>query len=242
MTPEADAPLREDSYLDGRMRLLQPARGYRAGMDALLLAASVEAWAGAELMEVGCGAGGALIAAALRLPDVRFFGIEREPAMARLASENAARNGLAARVEIAEADLFVSKAVFDGVFCNPPFSEEGRGQAPAPARRHAYLTEASIDAWVRALADRLRGGAALTLLHRAERLPEILAALEGRLGGVEVLPVRPRRREPASRVLVRARKGSRAPFRLHGGLELHEGEGHSAAAAALWQGAALEWA
>jgi len=242
LTPAEPAlPLREDAYLGGRMRLLQPARGYRAGMDALLLAAAVEAAPGAELLEAGCGAGAALIAAALRLQEARFVGLEREATMASLARENLARNGLEGRVTVIEADLFAEQGAFDGVFCNPPFSEHGQGRPPAPARRHAYLTEASIDSWVRALADRLRGGAALTLIHRAERLPEILAALEGRLGGVEALPVFPRAGEAAKRVLVRARKGSRAPFRLHAGFALHEGEGHSQAAGALWAGAALAW-
>lgn len=242
MSVGAEPPdLREDAFLGGRMRLLQPARGYRAGMDALLLASAIEAEPGNHLLEAGCGAGAALVAAALRLGGVRFTGLEREADMAALAQQNVIRNGLAGRVAVVEADLFDQQTVFDGVFCNPPFDEVGQGQAPAPGRRHAYLTEASVDVWLRALADRLRGGAALTLIHRAERLAEILAALDGRLGGTEVLPVRPRAGEPAKRVLVRAVKGSRAPLRLHEGFSLHEGQGHSPTAAALWEGAALEW-
>lgn len=238
------ADLREDALLGGRVQLLQPTRGYRAGMDALLLAAAVEAEPGKCVLEAGCGAGGALVAAAARLPDVRFTGLEREPAMAALARRNLERNGMAARAEIVEADLFAGAgaATFDGVFCNPPFDLDGEARAPAPGKRHAFLSEAGVEPWVRALADRLCGGAALTLLQRAARLGEILAALEGRLGGVEVLPVRPRAGEPAKRVLVRARKGSRAPLRLYAGLDLHGLDGdHSPAAAALWDGAALAW-
>jgi len=238
------AELREDGFLDGRLRLLQPARGYRAGMDAMLLAAAVEAGEGMHLLEAGCGAGAALLAAAWRSPGVRFTGLEREAAMAALARRNAALNGLEGRVAVVEADLFATAApqVFDGVYCNPPFDVEGEARPPASGKRHAYLSEAGVEGWVRALADRLRGGAALTLIHRAERLGEILAALEGRLGGVEVLPVFPRAGEAAKRVLVRARKGSRAPLRLLGGLALHDAAGgHSPAAAAIWAGGALAW-
>lgn len=239
-----DCPeLREDGFLGGRLRVLQPAKGYRAGMDALLLAASLEAQPGMALLEAGCGAGAALLAAAWRLPEARFTGVEREPAMAALARRNIALNALEARVAVQEANVFAQARtqVFDGVFCNPPFDVEGEARPPAPGKRHAYLSETGVEGWVRALADRLRGGGALTMIHRAERLGEILQALEGRLGGAEALPVFPRSGEPAKRVLVRARKGSRAPLRLLRGLVLHDAGGHSAAAEALWRGGALAW-
>src|SRR5437868_13035431 len=95
----------EDRVLDGRVRLRQPARGYRAGLDAALLAAACDAGAGARVVEAGCGAGAALLAAAVRRPGARLLGIEREPQAARLARENAALNGLEGRVEIVEGDV-----------------------------------------------------------------------------------------------------------------------------------------
>jgi tRNA1(Val) A37 N6-methylase TrmN6 len=215
----------EDGFLGGNVRLRQPAKGYRAGADAILLAAAVEASPGETLMEAGTGAGAALMAAARFLPGVRFFGIERDPDMALLARENAALNGMADRVEIIESDALSPGPVFDGVFANPPFDEAAGAQPPHLARRASYLSEASIDDWIKALSNRLSGGAMLTLIQRAQHLPAILAALEGRLGGVEVLPLRPQADLPAKRVLVRARKGGRAPLRLLKGLDLHDGSG-----------------
>lgn len=248
----------EDAFLNGKLVLTQPKSGYRAGMDALLLAAAVEAEPGQQLMEAGCGAGAALLAVAIRADRAQFWGLEKAPHMAALARVNVARNDLDSRVCVLEGDILASlgqpaalshgpeeeTSAFDGVFCNPPFDDARSGQAPSPAREHAYRTDAPIEAWIKALANRLRGGAALTLIHRAHRLPEILRALEGRLGGIEVLPVRPRAGEAAKRVLVRARKGSRAALRLYAGLDLHDDSGnnaHSARAQALWQGAALDW-
>jgi tRNA1(Val) A37 N6-methylase TrmN6 len=128
------------------------------------------------------------------------------------------------RIEIVTGDVLDRSAnlgVFDGVFANPPFDEEGEGRAPAPARRHAHVADAPIDRWIAALADRLKGGAALTMIHRAAKTPEILAALDGRLGGAELIPIRTRAGEAAKRVIVRARKGSRGPFRLCRELVLH---------------------
>ncbi|MGE3142889.1 MAG: tRNA1(Val) (adenine(37)-N6)-methyltransferase [Hyphomonadaceae bacterium] len=240
-----EAEFTEDSLLGGRVRLRQPRGGFRANADTLLLAAAVTA--GARLMEAGCGAGGALLSVAARHPSARLTGVERDPAMAALARENLAANGFAG--EIVAADILdraalegVLAGVFDGIFCNPPFDAPGRGRPPAEARRAAHVADAPIGAWIKALADRLRGGGALTLIHRAEALGEILAALEGRLGGARALPVHPRAAAPAKRVLVRAVKGSRAPLAILPGLVLHEGEHFTPQAEAIFRGeAAIEW-
>lgn len=221
----AEFEVTDDVVLGGRLRIRQPARGYRVNVDTLLLAAAVEARDGMRLLEAGCGVGAALLAVAARTENTTFVGLERDANMAALASENVAANGMSTRAEIVKGDVLgrdANRSVYDGAFFNPPYDEEGEGRAPSEARRHAYIADAPIDAWVAALADQLTGGAALTLIHRAHKLPEILSALEGRLGGVEIAPVRPRVSAPAKRVIVRARKGSRAPLRLLKGLDLHD--------------------
>lgn len=220
----ADANVTEDALMNGRIRIRQPARGYRVNVDTMLLAAAVDTHDGARLMEAGCGVGAALLAVAVRSENISIVGVERDRNMAAIARENVALNAMSARAEIVEGDVLERSAnigVFDGIFFNPPFDAEGEGRPPAPARRHAYIADAPISQWIAALADRLTGGAALTLIHRAAKLAEILSAIEGRLGGVEILPVRPTGNAPAKRVLVRARKGSRAPLRLYRGLDVH---------------------
>lgn len=237
----ADLEITEDVLFGGRLRIRQPARGYRVNVDTLLLAAAVEARDGMRLLEAGCGVGAALLAVAARTENTTFVGLERDANMAALGRENVAANGMSTRAEIVTGDVLgrdANRDVFDGAFFNPPYDEEGEGRAPTEARKHAYVADASIDAWIAALADRLSGGAALTLIHRARKLPDLLAALKGRLGGVEVLPIRPFAASPAKRVIVRARKGSRAPLRLLKGLDLHDGSGakHTREAEAIVRG------
>lgn len=234
----------EDALLGGRIRIRQPAKGYRVNVDTILLAAAVEAADGAHLMEAGCGVGAGLIAIAARNQKVRLTGFERERNIAELARENVAMNAMAPRIEIVAGDVLERNGnvtSFDGVFCNPPFDQADEGRAPATHRAHAHVSEASIDRWIAALADRVRGGAAVTLIHRARKLPAIMAALDGRLGGVEVFPIRPGADSEASRVIVRARKGSRAPLRLLKGLDLHDGSGakHTPEAEAIMRGDTL---
>lgn len=236
--------LTDDLLLGGRIRIRQPKRGYRVNVDTLLLAAAVEVQPGVRLLEAGCGVGAALIAVAARSENAKFVGLERDANMAAIARENLAMNGMSTIAEIVTGDVLgrdANRDVFDGVFFNPPFDTDGEGRAPSDARRHAYIADAPIERWIAALADRLTGGAALTLIHRAAKLPEILTGLEGRLGGVEVLPLRPHSQAPAKRVLVRARKGSRAPLRLLKGYDLH-GESdakYTPEIAAVLQGEAL---
>lgn len=218
----------DDVLLNGRIRIRQPARGYRVNVDTLLLAAAIETKDGARLMEAGSGVGAALLSIAIRNENVKLVGVERDQNIASISRENVAANAMMHRIEIVTGDALdraLQLGVFDGVFANPPFDNESEGRAPAETRRYAHVADAPIDAWIAALADRLTGGAALTMIHRAAKLPELLAALEGRLGGVEVLPVRPYADAEAKRVLLRARKGSRAPFKLLKSIALHDRSG-----------------
>ena len=229
-----------DAFLGGRLRLRQSRQGFRAGMDSILLASALPAIGEGRALEIGCGAGAALLAAAMLNPDLRCVGVERHPEDAARAGANVALNGLSGRVEVIEADPLADPvlnlgASFDAALCNPPFNAAGR--SPAAARRHAHQSEHEIGDWVNVLANRLTGGAPLVMIHRAEALPEILGALEGKLGGVTVRPVHPFSDQPAHRVLVKATKGSRAAFRMLPPLVLHEaGAKHTALADALLRG------
>jgi len=231
--------LTADRLLGGRVVVRQPAQGYRVNADTILLAAAVEP--GDRLMEAGCGVGAALLCAAARLPEATFVGVERDPVYAALARDNTAHEP---RISVLQGDALTCEAgVFDGVFCNPPYDDPAQGRPPAPSRQAAKSAEVSLDVWIGALANRLRGGAALTMIHRAAALPAILKAVDGRLGGAEVLPIRPFAGAAARRVLVRARKGSRAPFALLAGLALHQDDGAftDAAQAVFTDAAALPW-
>ena len=231
-----------DAFLDGAVRVRQSADGYRAGADAVFLAASLSAQPGDTLLELGCGAGAALLMAAHFLPDCRLTGVERDPAMVALARENVVANGMQARVEIIEGDIAARPAAlhatrFDQVFFNPPFYVAGEGRAPKTAKRGAFVeANGGLAAWLDFALRRLSDKGRLTLIHRAERLDEILSLLRGRAGAIAIKPLSPGPGAAASRVVVAASKGSGAPLHLLPPLVLHEDGGHSAAADAILRG------
>lgn len=209
---------------DGRVQLEQPVRGYRAGHDAVLLAAALNLPAGSHACEFGCGAGAALLCAARLNAGAHFTAIEQDPAMAALAGQNAARNDMTARLDLLTGDALAlaGSGRFDAVFFNPPFfDDESALRAPSQEKRGAWISEAPLADWIGAGLKALREKGQLVLIHRADRLDDILAAFKGRAGDITIMPVHPRSEEPAKRVIVRAVKASRAPLRLLPGLVVH---------------------
>jgi tRNA1(Val) A37 N6-methylase TrmN6 len=238
--PATEGPLAEavtdDAFLGGALNLLQPASGYRAGLDAVLLAAAVEARPGEQILDVGSGVGAAGLAVARRLPQVSVTLIERDPQLAALARSNIARNDLTLRVRVIEADvtrplgaipeLAAAAETFGHALANPPYQIEGQGtSAGDPSRAAANaMPSGALDRWLRFVAAMVRPGGTATLIHRADALGDILNTLAGRFGGAVVLPLHPREGEPALRLLVQAVKGSRAPLELRPGLVLHNAD------------------
>ncbi len=215
-------------FLCGRLRLWQPVRGYRAATDAVLLAAACPARPGETVLDLGCGAGAASLCLAARVPGVVLSGLELQPGYADLACRNAARNGVA--MEVVEGDLShmprTLRRDFDHVIANPPWYPPGGTPSPVAGRATALQVALPMGDWVAAAARRLAPGGTLTLIAGADSLPALLAALAPKLGSAAVLPLAPRAGRPALRVILQARKGGRAAFRLLAPFVIHEGPAH----------------
>ncbi len=226
----APAALTRDAFLDGRIHLWQPGRGYRAAIDPVLLAAFVPAQAGNRVLELGCGPGAAALCLAARVPGLDLHGLELQPGYADLARRNAAENALALTVH--DGDLrrpppALRHPGFDHVLLNPPFHPAASPAAADAGRDAAHREgEAGLTDWIDAGLRRLVPGGRLVLVHLAPRLGDILGALQGRAAAIEILPVAPRAGQPASRILLRARKGRAAPLTLWPPLTLHAGRAH----------------
>jgi tRNA1(Val) A37 N6-methylase TrmN6 len=250
-----NAEITDDRLLDGRVRLLQPKNGYRAGMDAALLAAACDLEPRERALEAGCGAGAVLFQAAARRPEAAFVGVERDPQALELAEQNVVLNGMEARVKVRAGDvgrgfaahgfLEPGEPPFDLAFANPPFFDDPKAlRGPAPEKRQAWIADAGLDAWTRFLLKAVRDGGRVVVIHRAERLFDLLALLGGQAGSFQIRPVHPFADEPAKRVVVRAVKAGKAPLKLLPPLVLHDRSGakHTPEAEAIFRGEAeLGW-
>lgn len=212
------------TFLGGKVAVRQPDQGFRAGLDAVMLAAAIPD-TGTTALELGSGAGTASLCLAARRPGLAITGVEIDPALAALANDNAAANGMD-RVRFIAGDIFALppalKRDFDLVFCNPPF--HGPGQAsPDPARAAALQDIGKLMNWLKFGLQRTVSGGVFTAIIRTDRLGEALAALPPT--GITLFPLWPKPDEPAGRMLIRVVKGSGAPPRLLAGLVLHAADG-----------------
>jgi tRNA1(Val) A37 N6-methylase TrmN6 len=225
----------EDAALGGRLLLRQPRKGHRFGHDAILLAAACTARPTQHLIDLGAGVGTAGLAVARRVDNLAVTLVETDAALVTLARANAARNDLAGRVTAVHLDVSAGAAVFaaaglrpgmaDHVIMNPPFNAP-QNPSPHGGRRlaHSVLAD-TLESWLKAAARLLQPAGVVTLIWRADGLDSVLAKISEGFGAIVVLPIHPKPDAPASRVLVRAVKSSRAPLSLLPGFVLADQAG-----------------
>lgn len=223
-----------DALLGGRIHIEQPRKGQRASADAVMLAAAVPAMAGQQALDLGCGSGVGMLCLAARVPDLQVDGIELQPDLVTLCAGNIAANGMTARLKVVQGDIRrrvagIQPNSYDHVFANPPYFDAARHRASpheGRATARSESDEADLAHWVAALLRHARPGGRITLIHRSERLPDLLAALAAkRAGAIRIIPLWSKAGEPAKRVILRAVKDSRAPLSLEPGLVLHRADG-----------------
>jgi len=227
----ADHDLTRDAFLGGALHMYQPRKGYRGATDPVFLAAAIAAKAGDTVLELGCGAGVALSSLCRRISGTDAHGLELQPDYAALAVRNARENNLEMTIHqgnLLEMPPELRARNFDHVFANPPFYRPDGATSPQDKGRDtAHMEgEATLEHWISAGLKRLKQGGYFTVIHRIERLGDILGGLQAGAGDVRILPLASRINRPAGRVIVRARKGSNAPLQLMPAMVLHKGAHH----------------
>jgi tRNA1(Val) A37 N6-methylase TrmN6 len=233
----------DDAFLGGKIRLLQPVKGFRSGLDAMLLAAAVPASGigTCRVIDAGSGAGAVGLAIAARCTNAIVTLVEIDPALADLARRNVERNGLDDRVSVVVADVAaggkalhdparpdgLAPAMFEHVVTNPPYFVTGTGTPPSVRSKAGahQMSEGGLARWIAFLATAATADGTLTMIHRADALADVLNSLDGRFGRLRILPVQPREDEAANRIIVSAIKGSRAPLEIRPALVIHDGNG-----------------
>ncbi len=218
-----------DSLLGGRIKIVQPLEGYRAGIDPIFLAACIHPKPQEKILDVGAGVGTASLALGVRCPHAKVMGLEIQPDLVELAATNIKANQLTEQVEIIEGDLLSPPPVFklhsfDQVMTNPPYYEDSRTQSsPIPGKAQANTETIDLGQWLKLCLEMLKSKGTFTMIHRAERLPEILIHLENKVGNLIVYPLWVGSNKAARRVIIQGRKGMGGELRLASGMMLHGG-------------------
>ena len=253
MTPQPAQTV--DAFHRGRFWLVQPkGAGHRAGADALILASAVPGDFSGRLADFGAGAGAAALAVAARCTMAEVCLVEQSPEMLHFAEMTLAHPhnaGLKGRATLLAADVSLAgeareraglaRDSFDFVIMNPPFNAAGDRPSPDPVKREAHvMPDGMFDSWIKSAAAVVRPRGGLAIVARPVSLQPILAALAGRFGDAEIVPVHAREHESAIRIVVRARRAARGSLALNPPLVLHEalGDGFSPRAGAILDGEA----
>ncbi len=239
--PSEDLETSEDWFLGGALKIQQPQRGYRAGFDAVLLAAAAPTHtvrrgdpSDVRVADVGSGVGTVGLCIAARVPSARLTLIDNDAEIVAIALRNICANQLDERVcavvqDVAARPLTagLSPDQFDHAVANPPYFEARAHRTPTnPLKRAARsMPEGGLATWARFLAQIVKPGGTATLIAPAPQLPDLIAACQGRFGGLKVLPVYPKAGLPAGRVLIQGTKGSRGPLTIAPGLVVHGADG-----------------
>lgn len=253
-TPSVYDPVNviETTLLRGKVRLLQPEKGFHASLDTVFLAAATPVKDGWNMLDIGCGVGSAGLCVALRNKNILLMGIDIQQNLVDLAHQNARLNGHSEQARFFCGDISKEKHIennnFHSVLINPPYQEAGT-HTPSPNRIKAFAhgedaSSVTLEKWIKYSHLKLKNGFYLTMIHRADRLDDVINGLTAKkwFGSLEVIPLWPRSGDPAKRVIVRARKERYAPLKLHAGIVIHEKDGSytKAAKAILEDGAAID--
>lgn len=232
-----DMPLTEDAFLGGRFSLLQPKKGFRAGFDSVFLAAAVPCAEGERIFEAGIGAGAVALCLLERVPGLTLTGVERSPFYALLAEKNMERNGMKDRVSVIQGNLryalsrdlalWPPHGTFDHVCANPPFFKEGEVMLSTHilTSQARVFKDGELALWMKVLHAMVKPRGTATVIIRSETLPDVLQAMEGKFGGIKVLPIYPYAKSRATRLIVQGIKGSRAPVDVLSPFFLHREDG-----------------
>ena len=221
---------KEDSWLGQKLVLRQPIRSYRVAIDAALLAAAIPLKPGKNVLELGTGVGAVALALALRVRDCRITAVEIQHELSDLAHSNVMTNSLEDQIEIVQSDILDLEPrsnFFSEVLFNPPYLKpESNDASPDKIKRIATVEgKARLADWYKVASEQVISGGGVTVIHRADRLSDLLsAATKAGIGSLAVFPIWPHKGSDARRIIVRGVKGGAAPLRLLSGLTLHTEE------------------
>lgn len=251
MQPEGK--ITRDDFLGGRIQLHQPEVGYRISTDTVFLAASLNLKKGERMLDMGAGTGGILSCFAARmqekLSENSLHGIEIQDELICHARTNATHNGFGSFISYFQGDIAdppeeCEPNSYHHVVSNPPYLEKGTAtRSPFESKARAHMDHhIALKDWVGYCLRMLRPRGILSLVHRTDRMDDIITALAGKAGDIMIYPLWPDHEKASKRVIIRARKGAKGPLCLKKGLVVHTSDGSftDRAEAVLRHGAPIE--
>lgn len=228
-----------DYLLNKRIKIFQPINGYRASTDAIILSSLIAQTKKNEtILDVGSGTGAISLCLAERFKEtgVKITGLELQPDLAELSNLSADANGFSSFLTYINADIRgkikeVEPCSFNHVITNPPYTEHDMpspNQGKSLAHNHHDF---SLEAWIKFCIKMLKPQGWFYMINRSEAIDEILSVIRRKLGNIKVIPLYSKASQDAKRVIIAARKDSKAPTIISKGMVVHQDDGEYTTAA-----------
>ena len=214
----------------GGYTLTQPDSRFRLSTDSVVCADFADFPPNSHIADLGCGSGAIAMMLLASDPAAHVTGIELDEDAAAAAAENAGQ--CPQRFSVLQGDLREIRSLLpagsmDGCISNPPYFPAGSGpEAQGPMGRARSEATLSLSQLVASAAWLLKTGGRFVLVHRPERLADLMWEL--RSAGLEpkrIRFVRHKQSSPVNLVLLEARKGGRAGLSYEPDLVLFEENG-----------------
>lgn len=224
-----DGECLDDLQLNG-LKIIQKDKGFRFGIDAVLLSDYVKVEKNMKIIDLGTGTGIIPILLSAKTDAYHVTGVEIQPEMAEMARRSVMLNNLQDRITIVEGDFRKSVEMFghgsfDAVVVNPPYTKAGSGlvnpdDAKAVSRHEIFCTLEDI---INASSGLLKHHGRFFMIHRPERLVDIFYTMHGyRLEPKRIRLVHANRKSPASLVLVFGLKNGNSQLTVEAPLYVNE--------------------
>lgn len=209
------------------------AEHFRLSTDCVLLADFVNTSSAARGIDLGCASGAIGLLLLSRSPKLHMTGLELLPQAAALAEENMAVNGLSGRSRVVNGDIRQHRQLFpsgsfDLVVANPPYFPLGSGAVSPDAGRAGARGEVNctLEDICTAAAFLCRTGGSFALVHKPERLSEVLCCMSRHVLEPKRLRLVCHRAELAPNlVLIEGRRGGKPGMKIEPMLVLRKADG-----------------
>ncbi|HSL94248.1 MAG TPA: tRNA1(Val) (adenine(37)-N6)-methyltransferase, partial [Bacillota bacterium] len=222
-----------DELQRGGLSVIQSDDHFPFSIDAVLLAHFATLRLRDRVVDLGTGCAVIPLIMSTRSPHAIVTGLELSPAAADMATRSIRLNRLENRISILQGDIREVRNTMpvgsvDLVTANPPYLPIGTGDiSPADgrsmARHELYCT---LDDVIKAAGWLLRTGGKFALVHRPERLAEIISLCAAvRLEPKRMRLVHPMRGRDANIVLLEAVKNGKPGMRVEPVIYVHRSDG-----------------
>ncbi len=232
--PNNNIPTSTDSFLGGKLNVLQPKNGFRSGTDAVFLASFVNAKHGQKIAEFGSGVGVVSLAIATRVSNINITAFELNKDIANIAKQNVILNKLENSITVYNKDIQNISNEFANSFnilvSNPPFyKQESAKKAENNLRAQGFIEEtATLEDFVKKARFCLKEKGYIYVIYTSERFDELTFLLKKYgFGEINILPIYSFNNSNANRVIVKARKNSKGYCKVLSPFIVHDGNGFS---------------